>query len=96
MKLSESRRKYLCNVPVWGMQFDTVKAGVHFMPRSRRQVLLAAALQVGLTSGIIREIAVRQPVVALYGALHSNLHADNRDWSPKSRYGCDLLGDSLR
>jgi hypothetical protein len=23
------------------MQFDTVKAGVHFMPRSRRQIVLA-------------------------------------------------------
>jgi hypothetical protein len=78
------------------MQFDTVKAGVHYTPRSRRQVVLAAALQVGLTSGIIPEIPVRQPVVVLYGALHSILHADNRDWSPKSRYGCDLLRDSIR
>jgi transposase len=59
-------------------------------------IVLAAALQVGLTSGIIPEIPVRQPVVVLYGALHSILHADNRDWSPKSRYGCDLLGDSIR
>jgi hypothetical protein len=47
------------------MQFDTVKAGVHYTPRSRRQVMLAAALQVGLTSGIIPEIPVRQPVVVL-------------------------------
>ena len=78
------------------MQFDTVKAGVHFMPRSRRQVVLAPRYKFGLTSGIIPEIPVRQPVVVLYGALHSILHADNRDWSPKSRYGCDLLRDSIR